>query len=1483
MQAYTGLEIAVIGMACRFPMAANHTEYWENLAQGKEAVKFYTDEELKDLQIPEEQLKNPAFVKAGIRLENKQYFDSAFFDYRPDEAELMNPDLRLFHECVWEALEDAGCNPEHTEGLIGLYAGATDDMNWKMYSLIQNMDEKIDIFTLSQINSKDHLASMVSYKLNLKGPAYSLYTACSTSLVSVHLACRSLLLGETAIAIAGGAAVRTHPEYGYFYKEGNIHSKDGHCRAFDKSASGTIGGEGVGVVVLKRLKDALAANDHIYAVIKGSAINNDGSRKVGYTAPSVEGQFNCIRMAHKFGRTEPSSVSYVETHGTGTLLGDPIEIAALNKAFDHNSSDTCFIGSVKTNIGHADTAAGIAGFIKTVLSLKNRMLPPSLNYVEQNPKIEFEKGPFKVNAELKGWPANKLPLRAGVSSFGIGGTNAHIVLEEAPVKKVSSERPVNLLTLSAKTESALINYIKRLSDFIDKQGDELSLSDMAFTFQTGRRHFPYRQAFCFSSRMELLKLLNSETNDIVKSHSKNLKIVFMFSGTGSQYVNMGRTIYEKDTYFRKEMDSAFDSLLKLTSVDYKKVLFTDNSEDVRVNDLIHSQPLIFVFGYCLARKMMSLGIQPAYMVGHSLGEYIAACIAGVFSFDDALLLVVTRARLMDTLPDGLMVSVPLSKQKALAYANSEVSIAAINGPGQVVFSGVVGAIEQLITKLDKDGVSYIRLFVSRPAHSASIDSIADQYRQLFGKITMSSPTIPFASNLSGHFITDEEAVSADYWVNHMRETVQFSSNLKVIQETQQNLVFIEIGGGHSLTGLLRQQYFNETGLPALSMIRHAKDQVDDLAHFTNQLGKLWMLGVPVNWGNLGGTNEVRNKMSMPTYVFDRKAYPVEVDSYGMLAKKRSMDNREPENSKNKFFYTAQWKQSAYLPRQMAKFTEDVVILFSSDCEVCHQLIKHFNGKGVYLIVVEKGNAFGKTNGVYQLNPCSEEDYAMLFAGVIKPGINSVRILHLWNYEENRIDVQKSSENINYYKSIGYDSMLFIARQIAKFSSISDIQLDVIANGIFNMLGTEYLQPSKSLMLAPIKVIPLEFDNINCRILDIDSAKTSAFEIVIKEIYSPVNEKEICLRGERRFIKDFVSLSCNADEVGFSPEKGSTYLITGANGGLAKLLSHYLVDNFQAKLILVGRQQIPPTFVSLLTDKGADICYVNTDITRFDEMFAGIRSAEAKMGVVKGVIHTAGQVDVGGMILRRSQESDSAVFSPKVKGTACLFSYFEDRKLDFFVNCSALAATIPPLGQVAYAAANLYLDTFAERYGKYYPIVSIEWCILNGVGMAEEIADREQKDSIKPTEITFALLQSIANRIPVQLISPIDINTAIKTNWQHFKGGIARDLEIKLKEKFGHERPELSNGVKEPSTELERKVAMIWKDFFGYSVIGVEDNFFELGGDSLRALVLSKRMQRDLNIELSLSDFFQVPTIRGIVGKIKQAIVRDEKDKKSIVI
>jgi len=868
--------IAIIGMAGRFPKAPDLDAFWKNLRGKVEAIRFSTRKELQALGVEQARFENPNFIPAGSCFDQVEMFDAGFFGVPPREAEITDPQQRVFLECAWEALENAGYFGENYSGAIGVFAGAA--MNtYLLCNLIPAPDalRSLELLQLNVGNSPDFLTTRVSYKLNLRGPSHTVQTACSTSLVAIHVACQSLLTGESDMALAGGVSVNLKLRHGYEYLEGSMTSPDGHCRAFDCRAQGTIFGSGVGVVVLKKLEAALRDGDQVHAVIKGTAINNDGSFKIGYTAPSIHGQAQVISEALANAGVEADSIQYVEAHGTGTPLGDPIEVQALTKAYRTQSKRRgyCALGSVKTNVGHLDAAAGVAGLIKTVLALKHREIPPTLHFVEANPELGLEETPFYVNSEVKEWKANGHPRRAGVSAFGVGGTNAHVVLEEAPrVERAVGGSKRQLLVISARSGPALERATENLAGHL-KRHPELELRDVAYTLQAGRKSFAHRRFVTCQSVAEAVEALEKKDQNRLFSGEQEQQerpVVFLFPGQGSQYAGMGQGLYAEPGAYRGEFDRCAEILRDEMQVDLREVLYGQAGDRKELEETWLVQPAMFAVEYAIARTWMSWGVEPEAMLGHSLGEYVAACLAGVFSLEEGLRLVARRGRLMQSCEPGAMLAVGVGTSEAAAMAAAGLSLAAVNGPQQCVLSGTRHAVEELERRLAQDGISSRRLKTSHAFHSATMDPMLARFRLEVQKIRLQDPQRKYLSNVTGTWISKQAATDPEYWVEQLRHTVRFAESMSELLKDPRR-IFLETGPGQALIRAARQQTGGNRSRSLLSSFV-APEAPDCGAVQT--LGALWLAGASIDWNRLHAGDGAQ-RVALPTYPFERQRYWIE--------------------------------------------------------------------------------------------------------------------------------------------------------------------------------------------------------------------------------------------------------------------------------------------------------------------------------------------------------------------------------------------------------------------------------------------------------------------------------------------------------------------------------------------------------------------------------------------------------------------------------
>lgn len=871
-----GLEIAVIGMAGRFPSAPDIDALWRLLKDGREGYSDFGDDELDAAGVPAETRALPNYVRKRGVIARKREFDAELFGYTALDAATMDPQFGVFHEVAWEALERAGYHGGKYDGPIGVYAGASGNLGW-MHRVVDAAGTMADYYSVTSLTEAGYLATRVAHRLDLTGPAISVNTTCSTSLVNIHLACQGLITGECDIALAGGVSVSVDNK-GYLHQDGMVLSPDGRCRPFDTDANGTASGEGCGVLVLKRLEDALADNDTVLAIIKGSAINNDGQRKVGFTAPSGEGQARAIRAALERAEVEPESIGYVEAHGTATKLGDPIEIAALKQAFGPLPAGVCAIGSVKSNIGHLGEAAGVAGAIKTILALQHRQLPPSLNFQSSNSLIGLDNSPFFVNTALREWTARDgAPLCAGVSSFGIGGTNAHVIFEQADPEKPSAPgRAYHPLFLSANTPTAL-EALERALVAHAAAHPQQSIADLCYTLHIGRKDLPYRRAFVVADHAELAARSDAaqarkQADGVVDKAEPRL--CFLFPGQGTQYRDMGRELYEREPAFRERMDACFAIAQRSAAVDLRAELYGAQGDLVRTE---LAQPLLFAFEYALACLLQDWGLRPHAYLGHSVGEYVAACLAGVFTLEDAIAVVIARGRLVQALPPGAMLAVPLAEDRARELIGAELDLAAINAPERVTVAGTPEAIERLQQQLAEQGVQSVRLQTSHAFHSRHLDSVLDSFAEVLRGVSLSPPTLPFLSNVTGNWIRAEEATSVDYWLRHLRQAVRFSDCIATLCRDEAQ-VLVEVGPGQTLCHFALRQREGVQRRHCISLVPQASARIAgaDDAHLFEGLCQLFVAGITLDW-NSYYHGQRRRRVPLPTYPFEGRChYPPEL-------------------------------------------------------------------------------------------------------------------------------------------------------------------------------------------------------------------------------------------------------------------------------------------------------------------------------------------------------------------------------------------------------------------------------------------------------------------------------------------------------------------------------------------------------------------------------------------------------------------------------
>ncbi|HEX2091362.1 MAG TPA: SDR family NAD(P)-dependent oxidoreductase [Longimicrobiaceae bacterium] len=1334
--------IAIVGLSGRFPGASNVDEFWSNLREGVESITHFSDEELDRVAIDPAELADPGYVKARGVLENVEGFDAAFFDFTPREAQITDPQHRLFIECAWEALETAGYNPKAYDGSIGVFAGAGAN-SYMLFNLSSagELTGTIDTFQAFIHNKNDHLTTRVAYKLDLRGPCVTVQTACSTSLVATALACQSLMSYQCDMALAGGVNVFVPQKTGYLHHEGGIGSPDGRCRPFDASAAGTLGGNGAGVVVLKRYEDAIADGDTIHAVIRGWGVNNDGSVKVGYTAPGVDSQAEVISTAQVFADVPAETITYVEAHGTGTAIGDPIEVQALTRAFrrETDRSGFCALGSVKSNIGHLDAAAGVAGLIKTVQALRHRQIPPSLHFEEPNPRIDFASTPFYVASRLTPWETGGAPRRAGVSSFGLGGTNAHLVLEEAPAaEEPAPARDRQLLVISGQSAAAMEAATQRLVEHL-KAHPEQSLADVAYTLQVGRASFEHRRMLVCRDRDEAVSMLEALTPERVVTRSQvpvRRPLTFMFPGQGAQYPGMGSGLYETEPVFRAEVDRCLELVQPHLDFDLRALLFADTDDAeaaAAMGRTAATQPALFIVEYALARLWMSWGVKPDSMIGHSIGEYVAAALAGVMSLEDALKLVAARGALIQALPGGAMLGVPLSERKVRAMLGGDLSLAAVNGDELCVVSGTREAVDAFAAKLEELGVTGRPLHTSHAFHSAMMEPMLDAFRAKVREVKLSAPELPYLSNVTGTWITAGDAVDPEYYVRHIRQTVRFHDGISELVGDP-NAALLEVGPGRTLRSVVRWHPKKLPGQVMHASLPHAKERNDDREFILNTVGQLWLAGVEIDWKALYA-GERRRRVPLPTYPFQRKRYWIDMQAGGRRAAAKSLAKKQDVGD---WFWVPTWKESpAPVADASVAADEGTWLLFSGEGGISSAVADRLAKAGRSVVTVRAGYGFRElAQGSYEIDPRRREDYGALLARLAGSGKLPRRVVHLWNVVSGPGDVLDRSLH----------SLLFLAQAIGERGTTDPISLTVVTGGMQEVTGGDLSNPEQSVVLGPVRVIPREYGHVACRSVDVVLPAPGSWQEeklvgqLVAEAASDGADTVVALRSGHRWVQDFdpVKLPPVADTIPVVRE-GGVYLITGGLGGIGLQVAEHLARTARAKLVLTGRSEFPARAewdawvasheateatsrkiqaLKALEALGAEVLVGAADVADEAAMRAVVDRARAKWGEIHGVVHAAG-VPSGGLVQMKTPEQVAQVLAPKVQGTRVLERIFAGDRLDFVVLCSSRTSVMGRFGQVDYTAANAFLDAFARYYrqktGTY--TVSVNWGAWEEVGMA----------------------------------------------------------------------------------------------------------------------------------------------------------------------
>ncbi len=1154
------------------PGARDVRAFWENLRGGVESIRPLTSQELRAAGVDPRLLADPRYVKAGAPLEDVDQFDAGFFGFSPRDASLMDPQHRHFLEVVWEALEDAAYVPERFDGRIGIFAGS--GMNAYMpYHLFTNprLMASVGLFLARHTgNDKDFLTTRASYLFDLRGPSVNVQTACSTSLVAIHAASQSLISRECDMALAGGVTIELPHGHGYLYEEGEILSDDGHCRSFDRASKGTVFGSGAGIVVLRRLEDALEDRDTVHAVLKSSAVNNDGGRKVGYLAPSVDGQAESVAEALNLAEVPPESVTYVECHGTGTPVGDPIEVTGLTQAFRSLTDQRgfCAIGSVKSNIGHLDTAAGVASFIKVVEMLRHRTLVPSLHFREPNPEVDWASTPFTVNAETRDWTGEG-PLRAGVNSLGVGGTNAHVILEEASEREASpAGREGQPLVLSARSRPALDRATERLASLLESE-PSVSLADVAYSLAAGRRRFAERRVVVARSAQDAIANLRSDEprrRPTARDDRVGTPVAFLFPGGGAQYPGMAASLYDAEPAFRKRLNECLDIVRDQERLDLRPIMFpTPDAEAEAAREMLRPSvalPALLSVELALVELLRSWDVTPFAMIGHSLGEYAAACVAGVFSLPDALGVVTCRGRLFETLPEGAMLSVPLPESEVEPLLPPGLGFAAINGPDLCLVSGEAAAVESLENRLADRGVESQKLKIAVAAHSPMLGPILERFADYLRSIELGEPTLPFVSNVSGTWIRPEEARDPGYWVGHLRQPVRFADGLEAVL-SRPDAALLELGPGHTLTSLARSHPALAPGHSVIPVLRHPRDPATDLDACMGAVGRAWMAGVDLDWE---AVVPGAGRISLPTYSFDHKRHWIEPGDGFFMHRAPAAELKNPD--RGEWAWRSAWSPAERPPEAPAPTRH--VLVFADASGVGSELVRELRAAGHTVDVALPGSQFETVaDGSFRLRPDSGEDHATLLRTLAADSRTPAQVVHLRGLDDDTADLDGAVQRL-------FHPLVALAQGAFEEEPVDGLELVIVTSGAEGLGDDAPRHPAKALVRGPALVLPMELPTVTCRLVDLPAeardAAAAARQLAAElDVRDP--EPRVAL-GAGRFSETLVPVSLAERSPAQSFREGGTVVVTGGLGALALDLVRRIAEAAGGRFALLGRTGLP---------------------------------------------------------------------------------------------------------------------------------------------------------------------------------------------------------------------------------------------------------------------------------------------------------------------
>ncbi|MBA4260157.1 MAG: non-ribosomal peptide synthetase/polyketide synthase [Legionella sp.] len=1470
------VEIAIVGMSCRFPKSRSLDEYWDNLCQGIDCLNH----------MPPLEKEDEYYVPVRGTLDNIDLFDASFFGFNPSDASITDPQHRLFLECAWEALEHAGIAPEKmSERTISVFAGMTDS-SYLHENLLKNswFLKEHDSFAQRIATSMSMLSTQISYRLNLKGRSVNVNTACSTGLITVDHACQELLLGTSDIAIAGSSSITLPQEHGYIYQQGGILSPDGVCRPFSDKANGTVFSNGVGVVILKRLDDALADNDTVYAVIKARAVNNDGRDKLGFTAPSINGQKACIQDALIQAGISPDEVGLIEAHGTATALGDVIELNALSSTYTKftDKKQFCALGSVKANIGHTDATAGIASLIKTALCLYHKKIPPLIHFQAPNPELGLHDTPFYVNTNLLDWENNEQIRYAGVSAFGIGGTNVHMILSEPPHKtepsiKVTQEE---LILLSAKNESAFKDASQALSSHIEKHPEQ-AITDIAYTLQTGREDFACR-GFAVGDKRESIIDELKKIPSFFYDEDLHYELVFLFSGQGTQYPGMAMGLLESIPLFKQYV--TLGSKIAETYIHCSLLSILQEPKSPLLKETRYAQPALFIIEYALAKVLMDCGVQPEVLIGHSLGEYVAACIAGVFTFEDGLALVCERGMLMQQTSKGGMILLETTEEELYNYLKDfNLDLALHNTTHHYVVSGDKTNILALENHLNLLTKPYRKLPIQHAFHSQLMSSIEESFLELFSNITLNEPQIPIVSNLTGNWLTAEEAMSKEYWYRHMRETVRFCESIQLILHDKHPL-FIEIGPGQGLCQFVTEISQNKKHC-VFTLPNHQK-KTSDTYQILHAIGTLWTRGVSIQVDKINPSTN-KKRLALPTYPFQKQRYWIENNKGQQIS---SLDNKP-------CFYKNAWSYYPLENSDPSNLSAFDFIIFKDKQNVSQELVNVLHSYHIDLIIVEASNYYQEiTPSHYHIDPENAEHYQRLFLS-LKSKIQHPVIYHCFSLD--KTDSQEISQtSIDEHLNYSFYSVLYLTQALVKqFDSTCLIHLSVITTETQYVTGIESLSPVNASLTGAVRTISLEHKNICCELLDCSRSFLSqsiALDIIYssiqpnKEHFNPIK----AYRNELKWMPEYIPSHLTQKTKKLLKNNG-IYLLTGGLGGIALSLCFKIMTEIKSPtFILCSRTSLPEEVqweklaqdesyihkdkikqLIELKKQGATLVIYSVNIGQINEVRQLSLFCALKFGQINGIIHAAG-IPGGGIIQLKNKEKAHSVLLPKIYGAYFLAQAFHQNTLDFVLLMSSIASITGEPGQIDYCAANSSLDAFVHTsLFNTSNILCINWNTWEKIGMSINANSQNSLDlfsrgnSISPqqgqelfiTALSYRNMQYIVSNYP-----PTEYLNLIKNtkNKSHNKK-ISRELFM------------VSNNFIEPQGEIEQKLALLWQENLHINQMSRTDNYFSLGGHSLKALSLIEKINKAIPCNLSIQHLYQSPTIERFATLINSQSKKEE--------